>query len=152
MHTILGAGGVIGKELARELKKDQRKIRLVSRNPEKVNPDDELFAADLTKSDEVVKAVKGSDVVYLTVGLPYKAKIWQQYWPIIMKNVIEACKAMNAKLVFFDNIYMYDKDYLNTMDENTPINPPSKKGKVRADIAKMLMDRKSTRLNSSHYS
>ena len=57
-----------------------------------------------------------------------------------MTDVITACKEHKAKLVFFDNIYMYDKDHLNGMTEDTPINPPSKKGKVRAAIAKMLMN------------
>ncbi|MEE4196548.1 MAG: NAD-dependent epimerase/dehydratase family protein [Bacteroidales bacterium] len=140
MHTILGAGGAIGVLLARELVKDHQKIRLVSRNPQKVNPGDELIAADLTNPEEVYQAVDGSEVVYLTAGLPYRAKVWKARWPVIMKNVIEACKTVNARLVFFDNIYMYDKDCLNPMDETTPINPPSKKGKVRAEIAKMLMD------------
>jgi len=35
---------------------------------------------------------------------------------------------------------MYDPDHLNGMTEDTPINPSSKKGKVRAAIAKMIMD------------
>ena len=42
--------------------------------------------------------------------------------------------------MFFDNIYMYDKDHLNGITEATPINPPSKKGVVRAEIAKMIWD------------
>ena len=140
MQTILGAGGVIGTELAKELNKYTDKIRLVSRNPQKVNQDDMLLSADLTKKQDVYKAVEDSKIVYLTVGLTYNAKIWEKTWPVIMRNVIDACKEYKAKLVFFDNIYMYDKDYLNPMDENTPINPPSKKGKVREHIAKMLMD------------
>ena len=35
---------------------------------------------------------------------------------------------------------MYDPKYLSNMTEETPMNPVSKKGKVRAEIAKMLMD------------
>ena len=56
-----------------------------------------------------------------------------------MKNVVNACKHHNVKLVFFDNIYMYDQDHLNPITENAPINPPSKKGKIRAEIAEMLL-------------
>ena len=55
-----------------------------------------------------------------------------------MRNTIEACKAHGSKLVFFDNIYMYDRDHLSLMDENTAIRPTSKKGVVRAEVAKML--------------
>jgi nucleoside-diphosphate-sugar epimerase len=57
-----------------------------------------------------------------------------------MRNVIDACKAHQAKLVFFDNIYMYDPEYLSPMTEETPIRPVSKKGIVRSQIAKMILD------------
>ena len=140
MQTILGAGGAIGIPLAKALREYTRAIRLVSRQPEKVNPDDELVFADLTRADEVDRAVAGSEVAYVVVGFPYTLKVWQETWPPFMRNVIQACKTYGTKLVFFDNIYMYDKDHLNGMTEDTPINPPSKKGKVRAAIAKMLMN------------
>ncbi len=140
MQTILGAGGAVGVELAKALREYTNEIRLVSRNPKAVNPDDQLVPADLTNSDEVLKAVKGSEVVYLTVGLPYNTKVWQRQWPLIMENVINACKQVNAALVFFDNIYMYDPNYLSFMTEETPINPVSKKGRVRNLIANMLIN------------
>ena len=140
MQTILGSGGIIATELAKALSKYTDKIRLVSRNPKKVNVMDELMATDLLNAMNVQNAVKGSSVVYVTIGFPYNAKIWQQCWPAFMGNVIQACIANNCKLVFFDNIYMYDPNHLNGMTEKTPINPSSKKGMVRALIAGMIMD------------
>ncbi len=140
MQTILGAGGPLGIELAKALKEFTSEIRLVSRNPKKVNDTDELMSADLLKADDVNKAVEGSSIAYVAVGFPYNLKVWAESWPKFMTYVIKACKEHNCKLVFFDNIYMYDKNYLNGMDENTPINPPSKKGKIRTEIVKMLMD------------
>lgn len=139
MQTILGAGGSIGVELAKALPAFTDRIRLVSRTPQKVNAGDELFATDLTDAAAVDKAVSGSEVVYLTVGFPYRTKIWEQRWPVTMHNVINACKRHNARLVFFDNIYMYDRDHLQQMTEETPIRPTSKKGTVRRQIADMLM-------------
>lgn len=138
MQTILGAGGAIGIELAKALTEYTDNIRLVSRNPRKVNDTDQLFSADLTKADEVEKAVEGSEIAYLTVGLPYKIKVWETTWPLVMQNVIKACLKHNCKLVFFDNIYMYDGSSLNPIIEDLPINPPSKKGVVRAKVVKML--------------
>ena len=138
-QTILGAGGVIGIEVAKALVDYTENIRLVSRNPQKVNPNDELLSADLTNADDVMKAVAGSEIVYLTVGFPYNYKVWKESWPKTMDNVIKACIENNCKLVFFDNIYMYDQDHLNPMDEQTPINSPSEKGKIRTQIYKMLM-------------
>jgi len=140
MQTILGAGGAIGIELAKALPQYTDQIRLVSRNPSRINTTDELHRADLTKKEEVRKAVQGSSVVYLTVGYPYSTKVWRDVWPRTMRNTIEACKEHQAKLVFFDNIYMYDSEFLDGMNEQTPINPPSKKGKIRTEIASMLMD------------
>jgi nucleoside-diphosphate-sugar epimerase len=141
MQTILGAGGAIGVELARALKDYTNDIRLVSRNPKKVNETDELFKADLLNTTEVKKAVKGSSIVYVTVGFPYNYKIWKECWPKFTENVIDACIVNDCKLVFFDNIYMYDPNYLNGMNEETPINPPSKKGKIRAQIADMILSK-----------
>lgn len=140
MQTILGSGGAIGIELAKALTKYTEDIRLVSRNPQKVNSMDVLMEADLTNVSEVRKAVEGSSVVYLTVGFPYKIKVWKKVWPSLIANVIAACKEYQAKLVFFDNVYMYDENHLNGMTEETPVNPPSRKGKVRAEIAAMIMN------------
>ena len=77
MQVVLGAGGAIGKELAKELKEYTNKVRLVARNPQKVNEDDELFKADLLNKKQVEQAVEDASVAYLTVGLPYKTKVWQ---------------------------------------------------------------------------
>lgn len=140
MQTILGAGGAIGRELARSLTTYEDKIRLVSRHPQAVNPGDECFKADLTNADEVNKAVEGSDVVYLTVGLPYSTRVWQNTWPVLMNHVISACQQHQARLVFFDNVYMYDPDRLDGMTESTPMNPSSSKGIVREELVNMLMD------------
>jgi len=149
MQTILGSGGAIGVELAKALQEYTKEIRLVSRNPRKVNETDELMVADILNAGEVKRAVKGSSVVYVTVGFEYNLKVWQKSWPRFMKEVIDACEEFNVKLVFFDNIYMYDPNYLNGMTEETPINPPSKKGKVRAEIVRMIMDEvKSGRLTA----
>ena len=139
MHTILGSKGAIADGIAKELHQQNQFIRLVSRNPKKIHENDELFSADLLDSSQIMNAVNGSDVVYLTAGLPYKTKIWQEHWPIIMRNVINACKEHEAKLVFFDNVYSYGL-VKGWMTESTPLNPVSKKGEVRAKLCEMLMD------------
>lgn len=140
MQTILGASGPIGNELAKALPKYTSDIRLVSRNPIKVNETDQLFKADLLNKEEVDNAVEGSDVVYVTVGFEYKLSVWRETWPTFMEHVIDACKKHHAKLVFFDNIYMYDPKFLNGMTEDTPIKPCSKKGEVRAQIVDYILD------------
>jgi nucleoside-diphosphate-sugar epimerase len=138
MQTILGSTGIIGKELAKSLSQYTDKIRLVSRNPKLVNPTDQPVVADLKNPRQVLSAVEGSEVVYLTAGLQYKISIWQEQWPLIMQNVIDACKKTKSKLVFFDNVYAYGL-VKGWMKEDSLVNPISKKGEVRAQIAQMIM-------------
>lgn len=140
MQTIIGSGGGIGIPLARELKNFSDRIRLVSRNPVKVNDTDELFPADVTGSSAVEMAVAGSEVVYVTVGFEYNLKVWQRTWPSFMQEVINACKKHNSRLLFFDNVYSYDKSAISFMTEESLINPPSKKGEVRKILYEMIMN------------
>lgn len=139
MQTILGANGVIGNELSKLLPQYTHKVRQVSRHPKQVNASDETFTADLLDPKAVSDAVKGSEVAYLVAGLKYDANVWAEQWPKVMRNTIDACKRHGTKLVFFDNVYAYGK-VDGTMTEDTPYNPCSRKGEVRARIATTLMD------------
>jgi nucleoside-diphosphate-sugar epimerase len=139
MQTILGANGAIARELSLHLTGKTDRIRQVSRNPRQIHPTDELVRADLLRADEVRKAVEGSEVTYLVAGLKYDHKVWQAEWPKVMRHVIDACKAAGSKLVFFDNVYAYGI-VRGSMTEETPYNPCSRKGEVRARIATELMD------------
>src|SRR3981081_4145040 len=139
MGSILGAGGAISSELVKELGARSEPIRLVSRNPKPVPGAAEAVAADLSNLDDALKAVSGSRIAFLVVGLKYDLKVWRELWPRIMHNAIEACKRSNARLVFFDNVYMYGK-VDGVMAEETPFRPCSKKGEIRAEIATMLLN------------
>ncbi len=140
VQTILGSGGGIGLPLAKELKNYTDKIRLVSRNPKKVNESDELLAVDVIDLSQIEKAITGSEVVYVTIGFEYNTKVWQKVWPSFLQEVINSCKKHNSKLVFFDNMYMYSKSSIPLMTENSPIMPPSEKGKIRAKLHEMIMN------------
>jgi hypothetical protein len=109
MQTLLGAGGAIGTELLNELMRTQTQVHLVGRDPMRVEGVIETVSADLSNLAQTIGAVAGSTVVYLLVGLKYDLKVWCEMWPRIMSNAIEACMRANAKLIFFDNVYMYGK-------------------------------------------
>lgn len=136
IHTILGAGGAIGSPLANELLKNDQNVRLFSRSGVQTKGA-ESVKGDLTNYDDVLSAVKGADIVYLLAGLAYDYNVWKEKWPVIMQNTIDACKSSGAKLIFFDNVYMYGK-VDGKMTETTPYNPCSKKGELRAKIALQL--------------
>ena len=56
-----------------------------------------------------------------------------------MQEVINSCEKHNAKLVFFDNMYVYAMNSVPFMTEDAPFLPPSEKGKVRKGIREMIM-------------
>jgi len=140
VQTIIGSGGTIAIPLAKELKHYVSKIRLISRNPKKINETDELFPLNVNELNQIDKAVSGSEVVYVTIGFRYNLNVWQKTWPLFMRAVIDACKAHRAKLVFFDNVYMYAKSAIPHMTESSALEPPSKKGMVRKSLHEMLMN------------
>jgi nucleoside-diphosphate-sugar epimerase len=137
IHTILGAGGVIGTGLARELITNGESVRLVSRHPTPIEGC-EAVTADITDPQQTIRAIQDSSIVYLCVGLAYDYSVWRQQWPRIMDSVIEACRQTQARLIFFDNVYMYGH-VDGGMTEDSPYEPCSKKGDLRARIATQLM-------------
>lgn len=139
MQTILGANGVIGRELSRQLRPYTDRIRQVARTPHAEGASDEVVRADLLDAKATADAVAGSDVTYLVAGLKYDHTVWQAQWPIVMRNAIDACLRHGSALVFFDNVYAYGR-VDGPMTEETPYNPCSRKGEIRARIATTFME------------
>lgn len=140
MQTILGATGQIAVELARELCRTYTQdLRLVSRNPRKINYTDTLVAADLLNPEQAAKAVTGSSVVYFTAGLPPDTELWEKQFPVMLRNALDATRAAGARFVYFDNTYMYPQNAA-VLTENAPFEPVGRKGRVRATMASMVLE------------
>jgi len=138
LQTIIGSGGAIGIPLAKELAKYTNRIRLVSRSPKKVNESDELWPMDASDLSQIDGAVEGSNVVYITIGFQYSLQVWQRTWPPFMQAVIDACIRHKARLVFFDNVYLYAATEIPHLTEESAIGPVSKKGLVRKEVHDMI--------------
>ena len=137
-HVLLGAGGVIASELATELRREGQNVRLVSRRGAAIEAAESL-RGDLLDPASIREAIPPGSVVYLLAGLRYHIRVWREEWPRIMANVLDACTERQARLIFFDNVYMYGP-VDGVMTEDTPIRPSSKKGVVRARIAASLLE------------
>jgi nucleoside-diphosphate-sugar epimerase len=112
---------------------------LVSRKPVTAYPSVEWIKADLKSLTETLAATKGATVIYMCAGLQYNKKIWSVEWPLIMDNLLAVAKETGARLIFFDNVYMYGR-VNGPMTEETLYNPASVKGEIRARIARKLME------------
>lgn len=140
MQTVLGANGQIAMELARELRRSYTSdVRLVSRNPRKVDETDSLVSANLLDARQTFDAVQGSSVVYFTAGLPPDVELWERQFPVMLKNALDACRAQGARFACFDNTYMYPQDD-RLQTEETPFEPVGRKGKVRAAMASLVLE------------
>ena len=140
MQTISGAGGQIARELARELARTYgEEIRLVSRRPQKVNAGDSLYPADLLDARQTQEAINGSRIVYFTAGLPPDSALWERQFPLMLQNALDASRRAGAAFVYFDNTYMYPQNG-SLQTEETPFAPVGRKGRVRAIMAKMVLD------------
>jgi nucleoside-diphosphate-sugar epimerase len=136
LQVILGAGGAIGTPLAQELLARGQRVRLVSRRG-LASGSAEAVSADLNDEAAVLGAVGEGSTVYLLAGLEYAIQAWREQWPRIMRNAVAACEAKRARLVFLDNVYAYGA-VDGPMTEDTPVRPTSRKGEVRAEIARYL--------------
>lgn len=138
LHTVLGASGATGRAVIQVLQNRNLTVRAVERSVKIKGV--ESIKADLLNSEQTKNAIQGSTYVYLCVGLPYRSDIWLKDFPHLMQNVIDACVATNANLIFFDNVYMYGVPPLAIpFDENHPQNPITKKGIARKQTADLLL-------------
>jgi hypothetical protein len=86
------------------------------------------------------QACQGAAVVYHCMNPPYDSRIWADRIPQLMKNLITAAGAAGAKLVVLDNVYMLGRPNGKPFNEDTPPNPCSPLGRIRAQAADMLFE------------
>lgn len=137
IHVVLGASGGTGNAVARALAERGQRVRGVNRRgdadlPEGIEP----VAADVTRSEDLRRALAGAVVVYHCAQPPYTR--WAEEFPAMNRAVVDATADVGAKLVFADNLYMYGPGD-GVLTEATPIAPSSRKGRVRARMAEELL-------------
>jgi hypothetical protein len=71
---------------------------------------------------------------------PYDAKVWAELVPLYMDNLISASAKAGARLVVLDNVYMLGRPGGRPLNEDSPANPCSRKGEIRARAAARLLD------------
>ncbi len=137
-HVILGAGPV-GRSAARVLVEHGVRPVLVSRTAprEPVGGADHLLG-DVRDRAFLDRAVPDGSpaVVYQALGLPYH--LWKSHWPPLQAAVVARCEAARARLVSFENLYLYGPPGDRPFAEDDPHRPNSDKGRVRSAMARQL--------------
>jgi nucleoside-diphosphate-sugar epimerase len=139
LHVVFGAGQV-GQPLARLLALAGNRVRIARRSSAAVPPGCEVVLGDAADPSFCVEAARGAATVYHCMNPPYDARIWADLVPRYMTNLITASAKAGARLVVLDNLYMLGRPGGRPLDEDTPINPCSRKGEIRARAAQQLFD------------
>jgi nucleoside-diphosphate-sugar epimerase len=137
LHVLFGAGQV-GRPLAQLLLNAGKRVRVAKRSPGGVPADAEVVHGDAADAAFCAQAAQGATTVYHCLGLPYDAKIWSELVPSQLDNLIAATGRAGARLVVLDNVYMLGRPGGRPLDEDTPLNPCSRKGEIRARAAERL--------------
>ena len=129
-HAVLGGDGAIGRATLKAIKAKGLDGKALTRAD-----------ADAMDADALIKVLDGADVVYNCVGLPYNSDLWTHGFPAISHALVAACEKVGAKIVYFDNVYLYGPAPLPVpFDETTTRKPPSRKGKARKTALQIVMD------------
>lgn len=139
LHVLFGAGQ-IGGTLARRLAASGRRVRIVKRSPGGAAPGIEVMAGDAGDAGFCAQAARGAATVYHCMNPPYDERLWAERVPRWMDNLIAAAGGAGARLVVLDNVYMLGRPGGRPMDEDTPPNPCSRKGEIRARAAERLFE------------
>lgn len=139
LHVVFGAGQV-GGTLARRLLNAGKSVRIAKRSPGGVPPGAALAQGDAADPAFCARAAEGAATVYHCMNPPYDARVWAELVPRWMDNLIAAAGRAGARLVVLDNVYMLGRPGGRTLDEDTPSNPCSRKGEIRARAAERLFD------------
>ncbi|GGX43756.1 SDR family oxidoreductase [Saccharospirillum salsuginis] len=91
--SVIGGSGMLGAPVARQLRADGYRVRVISRNSDKaerlLGPDFEYETADLLDVDSLRRALKGSDAVHINASGHSRRSYYNNH-VLGTKNILEA--------------------------------------------------------------
>ena len=137
MHVIFGTGAA-GLATFDALRRRGATVRLVNRSGRAPVPDGvEVVGGDAGDARFAVEAARGARVLYQALNPPYHR--WATEFPALQAGVLAAAEAAGARLVSFENVYMYGRGDSRPFTENSPDAAQTRKGLVRAAMARDLL-------------
>jgi nucleoside-diphosphate-sugar epimerase len=138
-HVVFG-GGQVGSLLARILLDRGHQVRVAKRSPGGIPVGAEAVLGEAANRAFCNAAAEGAVTVYHCMNPPYSTAKWAELLPLYMANLIEASSRAGARLVVLDNLYLLGKPDGKPLTADTPMNPCSRKGEIRAQAAQILFD------------
>ena len=136
VHVVFGTGA-IGLALIDELAGRGVPVRAVNRSGSAVVPDGvEVLGGDVSDREFAVRAASSAAVVYQCMNPAYHR--WAEDFPALQDSAVHSARTVDARLVSFENVYMYGNTGGKPISETTLANPRTRKGKVRLVMAEQL--------------
>ena len=137
--TVIFGYGTVGRTVAKILLERADTVRIAQRTRPADLPAGVAFTrCDILEQDAVRKAVEGAAQVLLSVSFPYDARVWRTAWPMAMTNVIEACAAAGARIVFIDNLYQLGPQN-EPRREDMPLSSAGDKAAILTEVTGIWM-------------
>lgn len=136
-HLVIGAGP-LGRATAIALQRMGHSVILTNRSGRLKNAPQNitLMAADISSSNMGSQRFEGVEVIYFCAQPPYHR--WQEEFPALQAAVIKLASDVGARLVVAENLYGYGP-VNQIMTEEFPLQPTTRKGRVRAVMHDSLM-------------
>jgi nucleoside-diphosphate-sugar epimerase len=136
-HVIFGTGA-IGLATVAALRRRGEMVRVINRSGSAPVPGDiEVLGGDASDPAFAAAVAQGAEVVYQTLNPPYHQ--WVELFPALQASVLAAAQATGARLVSMENVYMYGRPNGQPLTETHPYAAHTKKGKLRAGMARELL-------------
>lgn len=136
-HVVFGTGAV-GLALIDQLAAAGEEVVAVNRSGSARVPSEvKVAAGDAANAAFTAEVSAGAAVVYQCLNPPYTQ--WPELFPPMQAAVIEGAAAAGAKLVSFENLYMYGPTEGAPLTEDLPYAADTRKGSVRGQMARDLL-------------
>ncbi len=140
-NAVLFGAGQVGMTLMEQLAAEGVQVTLVNRSGKVKQPlpaGVTIVPGDLTDPAIVAHLARDADVVFETAQPEYTE--WPARWPPLVRSIIDGMAQTRARLVFVDNLYMYGSTHGQPIREAMPYAATGSKGRVRAEVATLLLD------------
>ncbi|MDH3607281.1 MAG: NAD(P)H-binding protein, partial [Acidimicrobiia bacterium] len=137
-HVVFGTGP-IGATLADQLATAGHKVTAVNRSGKAPTGGGvELISGDAGDAAFATSVSEGADAIYQVLNPPYTQ--WPELFPDLQASLLKAARTTGAKLVTLENMYGYGPTGGKPLTEDTPFKATGKKGRVRASMARQLIE------------
>jgi nucleoside-diphosphate-sugar epimerase len=136
MHVVFGTG-TIGRATIDSLVSRDAAVRAINRSGDADLADAvEVVRCDVSDENATLEAAAGATAIYNCLNPPYNE--WAEKFPPLQNNLLTAAERTGARLVSFENLYMYGDPDGKPITEDMPHAAHTRKGTLRAAMADEL--------------